>query len=153
MNATNALRTVEMIRCASKAASGHRAARRALHEARAEQAALSVDHILGSGSDAYEVAREHTRRTERRLQRAASKLHTWRPTLNRYPTEHQLHRATRNLLEHLADDAVSLITAADLVLIQTSYVLYPVPVVVRTDTPSQWQPRGWPIPACSQCPA
>ncbi|MFE8941023.1 hypothetical protein ACFYNX_26505 [Streptomyces sp. NPDC007872] len=113
MNATNALRTVDMIRRATASVNGHRAALRELHEARAAQALLSYD-----ADEACEAAQRSTHRSERRLQRAANKLHLWRPLLNRYPTEHHRQNATRNLLEHLADDDVALIKAADIVLVQ-----------------------------------
>ncbi|WP_327309673.1 phosphoadenosine phosphosulfate reductase family protein (plasmid) [Streptomyces sp. NBC_01298] len=115
MNATNVLRTVDMIRRATASVSGHRAAWRELHEARAAQTLFSYD-----AGEVCEAAQSSTLRSERRLQLAASKLHPWRPLLNRYPTEHHRRNATRNLLEHLADDDVALIKAADIVVIQTS---------------------------------
>ncbi|MFB7836023.1 phosphoadenosine phosphosulfate reductase family protein [Streptomyces sp. NPDC056056] len=115
MNATNALRTVDMIRRATASVSGHQAALHELHESRAAHALLSPDD-----SGAHEAAQRSILRAERRLQRAASKLHPWRPLLNQYPNEHDRRNATRDLLEHLADDDVALIKAADIVLIQTS---------------------------------
>jgi 3'-phosphoadenosine 5'-phosphosulfate sulfotransferase (PAPS reductase)/FAD synthetase len=134
----NALRTVETIRCASKAIATYRSARQTVQEAYDERTAAHAQlahwHTRAPSRDpdspahaaflaaAQELqgAEQKSRRAEARLQRASAVLQASRPVLNRYPTEGRRRRATALLLDRLADDPVELIRAADLVVIQTS---------------------------------
>ncbi|MFF8617066.1 phosphoadenosine phosphosulfate reductase family protein [Streptomyces sp. NPDC015350] len=141
MNTNNALNTVEMIRCAGKAATAYRAAQEAVREAQDEHGAAQAqlnhwnDHIhaLGDPDHAspthsallaaiheHQEAEQKVRRAEARLQRASAALHGHRPMLNRYPTHHNRARATTVLLDRLADHPVDLMRVADLIIIQTS---------------------------------
>ncbi|MFI5864752.1 phosphoadenosine phosphosulfate reductase family protein [Streptomyces sp. NPDC051546] len=141
MSTESALRTIELIRCAGKAASAYRSAQKALREAHDEHSAVQAqlnhwnDHIHAMGgadraspahSALLSAVQEHQeterklRKAEARLQRASTTTQGHRPALNRYPTERTRRRATTVLLDRLADYPVDLIRAADLIIIQTS---------------------------------
>ncbi|MGW6145603.1 phosphoadenosine phosphosulfate reductase family protein, partial [Streptomyces sp. NPDC055140] len=141
MNTNNALRTVELIRCAGKAATAHRRAQHAVREAQDEHSAAQAQlnnwndriHAMGGtdrASPAYSALRtaihEHheaeqkVRKAEARLQRTSATLQAHRPALNRYPTECHWRRTTTLLLDRLADHPVDLARAADLIIVQTS---------------------------------
>lgn len=141
MNTNNALRTVELIRCAGKAITAYRTAQHAAREAQDERGAAQAqlnhwtDHIHAMGGPdraspahpallaavyEHQEAEQKVRRAEARLQRASTALQAHRPALNRYPTQRNRARATNLLLDCLADQPVDLIRSADLVIIQTS---------------------------------
>ncbi|MFJ3658254.1 phosphoadenosine phosphosulfate reductase family protein [Streptomyces nigra] len=141
MSTKNALRTIDMIRCAGNAAKAYLAAKHAAWDAHdqygAAQAQLHHSHDLihaRGGSDCgsptnpallsavqeHQEAEHTVGKAERRLQRAAITVQAHRPTLNRYPTGPIRRRATAMLLDRLADHPVDLIRAADLIIIQTS---------------------------------
>lgn len=137
----NALHTVDLIRCASKAAAGYRAAHHAVREAHEEHSATQAqlnpwhDHTgATSGRDRaspahsalraavheHQEAEQKVRKAESRLQRASRTLQAHRPALQRYPAERNRRRATTVLLDRMADHPVDLIRTADLIIIQTS---------------------------------
>ncbi|WP_435058007.1 phosphoadenosine phosphosulfate reductase family protein [Streptomyces sp. bgisy060] len=141
MSTKNALRTIDMIRCAGKAADAYRTAQHAVREAHDEHGATQAqlhhwhDHIHAMGGTdraspaysallaavrEYQEAEQKVRKAEARLRRAASTVQSHRPALSRYPTGRIRRRATAVLLEHLADHPVDLVRAADLIIIQTS---------------------------------
>ncbi|MEU3877645.1 phosphoadenosine phosphosulfate reductase family protein [Streptomyces sp. NPDC029704] len=141
VSTTNALRTIDMIRCAGKAADAYRMAQHAVREAHDEHGAAQAQlhywrdqiHAMGGAdgpSPAYSAllaavqehqeARQKARKAEARLQRAAATVQSHRTALNRYPTGHIRRRATAMLLDRLADHPVDLARAADLIIIQTS---------------------------------
>jgi 3'-phosphoadenosine 5'-phosphosulfate sulfotransferase (PAPS reductase)/FAD synthetase len=141
VNTNNALRTVELIRCASKAATAYRTAQHAVREAQDEHGAAQAqlnhwtDHIHAIGGTdraspahaallaaihEHQEAEQKVRKAEARLQRTSATLQAHRPALNRYPTQRNRARATTLLLDRLADHPVDLIQAADLIIIQTS---------------------------------
>ncbi|MFI9772216.1 phosphoadenosine phosphosulfate reductase family protein [Streptomyces sp. NPDC052415] len=141
MHTDNALRTIELIRRASKAASSYRTAQHAVREAHDEHCAAQaqlnhwIDRLYamgGPGRDSpehsahlaavhdHQEAKEMLRKAEARLQRASATLQAHRPALNRYPAERTRRRATTLLLDRLADHPANLIQAADLIIIQTS---------------------------------
>ncbi|MEU3639980.1 phosphoadenosine phosphosulfate reductase family protein [Streptomyces albogriseolus] len=141
MSTRNALRTIDVIRCAGKAADAYRTAQHAVREAQDEHGAAQAqfhhwhDHTHAMGgtdraSPAYpallaavqehQEAEQKVRKAEARLQRAAATVQSHRPALNRYPTGRIRRRATTVLLERLADHPVDLVRAADLIIIQTS---------------------------------
>ncbi|MFJ5952602.1 phosphoadenosine phosphosulfate reductase family protein [Streptomyces noursei] len=141
MSAKNALRAIDMIRCAGKAAPAYRAAQHAVREAHDEYVAAQAQlhhwndhtHAMGGADRASPAhrallaavqeqrgAEQKVRKAEARLQRASATAQAHRPVLNRYPTERSRRRATNVLLDRLADHPVDLIRAADLIIIQTS---------------------------------
>lgn len=141
MNTNNALRTVELIRCAGKAFTAYRAAQHAVREAQDEHSAAQAQlnhwtdriHTVGCPDRAppahsallaaahdHQEAQRKVRKAGARLQRASTALQTHRPALNRYPTQRNRARATSLLLDRLADHPVSLAKSADLLIIQTS---------------------------------
>ncbi|MCZ1012066.1 phosphoadenosine phosphosulfate reductase family protein [Streptomyces lydicus] len=141
MKTYNALRTIELIRCASKAAGAHRAAQQAFRQAHDEHSTTQTqlthwrDHINATGGNdrappthsallaaehEHQEAEHKVRKAEARLQRTSAMLRPHRPVLNRYSNERRRRRATTLLLDRLADHPVDLIRAADLVTILTS---------------------------------
>ncbi|MFH0245976.1 phosphoadenosine phosphosulfate reductase family protein [Streptomyces sp. HK10] len=137
MSTKNALRTIDVIRRAGKAADAYRTAQHAVREAHDDHGAAQAqlhhwhDRIPATGGtdrassllaavQEHQEAEQKVRKAEARLQRAAATLQAHRPALNRYPTERLRRRATTVLLDRLADHPVDLIQAADLIIIQTS---------------------------------
>ncbi|MCX4681634.1 phosphoadenosine phosphosulfate reductase family protein [Streptomyces sp. NBC_01433] len=141
MNTNNALRTIEMIRCASNAATAWRAAQHAVRKAQDEHDAAQVqlnhwnDHIYAMGGTdraspghsallaadhVFQEAEQKVRKAEARLRRASARLQAHRPAFNRYPTHRNRTHVTTLLLDRLADHQVDLARAADLIIIQTS---------------------------------
>ncbi|MET9110533.1 phosphoadenosine phosphosulfate reductase family protein [Streptomyces zhihengii] len=135
------MRTIDVIRCADKAADAYLKAQDAVREAHDEHGAAQAqlhhwhDHLHAIGmadraSPAYDAllaavhehqeAEQKVRKAEARLQRAAVTIQTHRPALNRYPTDRIRRRATTMLLDRLADHPIDLARAADLLIIQTS---------------------------------
>ncbi|MFD8902873.1 phosphoadenosine phosphosulfate reductase domain-containing protein [Streptomyces ardesiacus] len=141
MSTKNALRTIDVIRCAGKAADTYRTAQHAVREAHDEHGAAQAKlhhwhdqiHAMGGADRAspaysallaaiqeHQEAEQKVRKAEARLQRAAATVQSHRPALNRYPTGRIRRRATTMLLDRLADHPVDLVRAADLIIIQTS---------------------------------
>ncbi|MGW6203683.1 phosphoadenosine phosphosulfate reductase domain-containing protein [Streptomyces sp. NPDC055089] len=137
----NALHTVELIRSASKAAAGYRAAQHAVRDTYEEHSATQAqlnhwhDHTGATSGTAraspahsalraafheHQEAEQKVRKAEARLQRASRTLQAHRPVLQRYSAERTRRRATTVLLDRMADHPVDLIRAADLTIIQTS---------------------------------
>ncbi|MEU7031649.1 phosphoadenosine phosphosulfate reductase family protein [Streptomyces sp. NPDC046275] len=137
MSTKNALRTIDVIRRAGKAADAYRTAQHAVREAHDDHGAAQAqlhhwhDRIPAMGGtdraspllaavQEHQEAEQKVRKAEARLQRAAVAVQAHRPALNRYPTERLRRRAITVLLDRLADHPVDLIRAADLIIIQTS---------------------------------
>ncbi|MGC5263930.1 phosphoadenosine phosphosulfate reductase family protein [Streptomyces cyaneofuscatus] len=141
MNTENALRTIELIRCAGQAASAYGTAQRSVREAHDEHSAALAQlnhwnhhiHTTGEGDRAspahtallaavheHQEAEQKLHKAEARLQRASATLQAHRPTLNRYPAERTRRSSTTVLLDKMADYPVDLVRAADLIIIQTS---------------------------------